>query len=149
MVRPLDFEAELIGAALAAERFGDPGVLARSAVDWVYRTMQGYGKYPIVWCVERPRRYKGKQARDRGIVALLAALAALKLYAEKSPGFVEWREIAPAAWKGQIPKPVFRNRLARLLTEQETEIALPWQHDKIDAIGIGGVAVGRFGRGGI
>lgn len=111
---------------------------------------------------EKPQIYRGsKQKGDPNDLIDVAISAAQFLGKICTPSQTHW--VLPAAWKGQLSKPICHHRIWMALTEAERRL-LPtdtvkridvglrggpyeWEyHNHLDAIGIGLVAVGRVSK---
>ncbi len=86
--------------------------------------------------IEMPRYYPGRQ---KGDVNDLLDLAAVVGYCERICHPYSKR-VYPAAWKGQVPKPVMSKRILSCLSPDELaniQTAGSKTHNIVDAIGIG------------
>jgi hypothetical protein len=122
------------------------------------------GPMPLVLVAEWPQKYPTCRAAHRDLEALYAVGREItKTFDE--PLTAKW---PPAEWKGNVPKPAHRRRIAAALTDAEHAAwvshlaerdgdflrARAWlagedSHDAWDAVGIGLYALGRVQRGGV
>lgn len=110
---------------------------------------------PVVWILERPKKYVKKRAQHKDLDSLLAVIEWLRVITGRDRVFT--RE--PGPWKGNLPKAVHHQRVidAGIFTFDETPIAAPYldtlgssyQPDVADAIALGAFEVGRVERGGV
>lgn len=117
---------------------------ACTMADHLYAWAEDYSDKPsfIRWVVEEMIDYEGKLARNetlddlRDIAAMLSLRHGCKV-----------KELAPRAWKGQVPKHVIFTRIGNKLSRTELVAIDPFEKEALDAVGIGLVESGRFNRG--
>jgi len=109
--------------------------------------------------VELPVIYTGGRSRAPGqdlvVLAYRAGRLVEAVLAALGPRTVKVSEIAPAAWKAQVPQDVLEPRIRGRLDADEAALivdaahcAASKAHNVLDAAGIGLWRVGRMGRGG-
>ena len=101
-------------------------------------------KLPRMWVTERMQRYTAKVARDTALDSLESFVAEMR---RQTSG--RWIQYTARTWKGQIPKTPHHHRIRRLLTSAEQATCGAYQHDKIDAVGLGLYTLGRSRKGGV
>lgn len=114
--------------------------LALIAVDLAHGLQSTY--YGCIVVMEKPENYlrNNKSKSLEGLVALCNAVhSAVGVH----------RFYTPKQWKGQVPKDVHHERLARVLSASELVLWGAVDHNAKDAIGIGLFHLGRTKRGGI
>ena len=104
------------------------------------------------WIMEKPRKYRAFEKAHADLDRLLATLKRIKKLADERDEVVT--EVAPSAWKGQVPKKVHHERLWPRYTKKEQAVLVAppgtegYAHDVHDASALGAGYIGRVGRGG-
>lgn len=108
----------------------------------VFRLLEGLPAARLV--IETPILYPTKRKQHKDVKDLLIIVKRMRSVMGKS------NAIAPAAWKGQVPKKIHGMRIFNELAREEIlAVASIDNHNTIDAIGIGLWVLGRLGRGGV
>ncbi len=98
-------------------------------------------KYPLQIVIERPRTYKGQSAKGDTMDLLDLSCEVGFFCGVAHARGVPFTVVLPQEWKGQTPKKVTQNQLARTLTPDEWDrvpkLAKKYLHNVLDAVAIG------------
>lgn len=117
--------------------------VGRAVAAWLGETPYGLA----LW-VELAQAYERRTATHANVTRLRRTATEVYRAVAAGRADVTRHEVAPFAWKGQVPKHVHHARIERVLAPAERRLARGLDHNVWDAIALGLFAVGRVGRGG-